>query len=310
MSSEPAPLRQNQVENRTLHDGPLLQIGHITVHPASSDPGPIESAERHVLALPLAGVFAKHDGPRRHVLATPGHALFIAAGQPYRLSFPGCLGDRCLALRLTSEGLERALPPAQAGEDFDASAMAPHAPLPGAVLLARSRLLARLRQGDADPLDVEEQGLGLLAACVSAARHRPTRRGKAGPDSLRRVRHVRRTQEAVWTQPARPWSLADLAAQACVSPGHLAHAFRAETGGTVYGYVVRSRLARALDAVLDSDADLTSIALDTGFSSHSHFTARFRAYFGVTPFGLRRIASGAQARELRRNVTAPMPHPT
>jgi len=29
--------------------------------------------------------------------------------------------------------------------------------------------------------------------------------------------------------------------------------------------------------------DLTMLALDTGFSSHSHFTAAFRRAFGCTP---------------------------
>lgn len=309
-SKAPFP-RPSQVEQRTLHQGALLQIGYIAVRPSSSEPGDIESAQRHVLALPLAGVFAKHDGPHHKVLATPAHALFIQAGQPYRLSFPGCVGDRCLALRLTSEGLARAMPEAQAGEGFDAASFAPHVPLPGAVMLARSHLFARLDRGDADALEAEELGLALLAATLQAARRQPGRRSagssSSSTDSARRVRHVRRTQEAVWSQPERPWTLAELAEQACVSASHLAHAFRAETGTTVYGYVLRSRLARALDAVLDSDAALTTIALDAGFSSHSHFTARFRAFFGHTPTALRQGASGALARELRRIVTAPQP---
>jgi methylphosphotriester-DNA--protein-cysteine methyltransferase len=56
-----------------------------------------------------------------------------------------------------------------------------------------------------------------------------------------------------------------------------------EFGTSVYRYAIRSRLAKALDAVLDSNLDLTTIALDAGFASHSHFTARFRAFFGVRP---------------------------
>jgi AraC-like DNA-binding protein len=31
---------------------------------------------------------------------------------------------------------------------------------------------------------------------------------------------------------------------------------------------------------------LTDLALDLGFSSHSHFTSAFRAYFGRTPSAL------------------------
>jgi AraC-like DNA-binding protein len=33
---------------------------------------------------------------------------------------------------------------------------------------------------------------------------------------------------------------------------------------------------------------LTEVALDLGYSSHSHFSAAFRALFGVTPSSVRR----------------------
>jgi AraC-like DNA-binding protein len=305
MRTEPRTLHLQ----RTLFDGELLQVGYIEVHPVSSTPGEVESAARHVLALPLAGVFAKHDGPRRQVIATPDHALFISAGQPYRLSFPGCIGDQCLALRFTSAALARLRPEAMAGETFDAAAFAPHALLPPAVMLARGRYWQRLACGKADPLEAEEGAIHLLDAALTAAqRMRGARTHRHGPPtnaSPRSLRHVQRTIEAVATQPERRWTLGDLAREVSVSPGHLAHVFRAETGTTVYGYVVRARLARALHAVLDSDAGLTEVALDAGFASHSHFTARFRALFGHTPLQVRRGVGGATARQLRRIATAP-----
>ena len=68
--------------------------------------------------------------------------------------------------------------------------------------------------------------------------------------------------------------------------------------------MLHERLARTLDAVLDGGDDLTAIALDAGFASHSHFTARFRSFFGCTPAALRRIATAAQLAELRKIVTA------
>ena len=119
------------------------------------------------------------------------------------------------------------------------------------------------------------------------------------------MRRLARTVEAISAEPQRKWTLGELAALACMSPSHLAHVFRAELGISVYGFVVRSRLAGALDAVLDSDAGLTEIALDAGFASHSHFTAKFRALFGRTPQQLRGDARGAALRELRRIVAAP-----
>ena len=66
---------QPSLVKRTLFDGDWLQIGYIAVRPTSSECGEIETSELNVLALPLAGVFAKHDGPRQQAIATPSHAL-------------------------------------------------------------------------------------------------------------------------------------------------------------------------------------------------------------------------------------------
>lgn len=296
------------VTRRTLFEGDWLQIGHIDVRPASSACGELETADLNVLALPLAGVFAKHDGPRRHVVATPSHALLISPDKPYRLSFPGCIGDRCLALRFTGAGLAHAMPEAMTGDGFDESMFRTHTLLPPAMMLARSELWHGLARGEIDALEAEERGIDLLEAALCAARRQPAapRRRAAHPcGSWVRMRQVARAVEAICAEPERKWTLGELADRACVSPGHLAHVFRAELGLSVYGYVMRSRLVRALDAVLDSDAGLTEIALDTGFASHSHFTAKFRALFGRTPQQLRRRASHAVARELRRIATAP-----
>ena len=104
---------------------------------------------------------------------------------------------------------------------------------------------------------------------------------------------MERVKEAIAVAPSRKWNVARLAKLANLSPFHLCHVFRQMVGTSIYDYVLQERLAHALDAVLDGDDDLTSIALDAGFASHSHFTARFRGFFGCTPAALRRTASAA-----------------
>ena len=49
------------------------------------------------------------------------------------------------------------------------------------------------------------------------------------------------------------------------------------------------RLARALDLLAQYD-DLTTLSLDVGFSSHSHFSAAFREAYGRTPSEFRHSA--------------------
>lgn len=297
-------------QRRTLYDSALLQIGHVAVQPHSTQCGPVEEARRPVLALPLAGVFAKHDSPRQQVVATRGLALLIRPGQPYRLSFPGAVGDRCLVLRWSDEALALAQPltAAAAHQGFGPPGLAAQVLLPPALLLALARLQHRLQQGPLDPLHAEEAGLALLGGVLAAAGSAEARaRPAQAVRPSRRGRAVQAALAAMACEPQRRWTLSDLARTAHVSPGHLAHLFPAELGITAYGCVLRLRLAGALPAVLDGHAGLTEVALQAGFASHSHFTAHFRALFGTTPQALRQRAPSGAGRELRRIATAPLP---
>jgi AraC-like DNA-binding protein len=111
-------------------------------------------------------------------------------------------------------------------------------------------------------------------------------------------------REAVALTPAANWSVTKLAEVASLSPFHLCHVFREMTGTSIYNYVLRERLALALDAVLDGGENLTAIALDAGFASHSHFTAHFRRFFGCSPTALRRGANTSRFAELSKIMTA------
>jgi AraC family transcriptional regulator len=276
-------------QRRALFDSDTTRVVELIARPRSAALGPTEQQTLNVLALPLAGVFARHRGARRRVLATPDHGLLLSAGVPYRVSFPGALGDVCLMLAFSTTGLARLMPEAIARDGFDERSFDDHALLPPALMLGARRLHRQLLQGeDRDALAVEEAVLGLLAGALGAARRARGRLRAIGPiDPRARLRPVERAQEAITFQPDRPWTLQSLADVASVSPYHLAHAFRREVGTSLHQYVLRARLSRALERVVGSDDDLTAVALDSGFSSHSHFTARFHAHFGITPRALR-----------------------
>jgi AraC-like DNA-binding protein len=275
---------------RVLHDATTLRVGHIVARPANDDCIDVEAPTQNVLALPLSGLFARHLSSRTHWIATPGHAVFFPAGRGYRMSFPGAIGDEVLVLQWSPEALGEALP--EAAQRFEGSVGFRVLLEPGH-MLRRARLRRRLEAGALDPLEIEEECAGLLASCLRIE----------GLESGARRDRVERVKEAIAVDPARAWTLAELSRIALLSPYHLAHVFRRQVGVPVYAYVLRSRLAAALGGVLDTDADITSIALDHGFSSHSHFTHRFRALFGVTPASLRRERPRG-ALERRKIVTA------
>jgi AraC-like DNA-binding protein len=90
---------------------------------------------------------------------------------------------------------------------------------------------------------------------------------------------------------ARRWTLGDIAAEIPGSPVYLTQVFQQVEGMPLYRYQLRLRLARSLD-LLEQFDDLTELALEVGFSSHSHFSAAFRQAYGRSPSDFKRTALG------------------
>jgi AraC family transcriptional regulator len=282
-----------EIRRKVLLESKTLQIGLFESRPSSDACGDVERQSLNAIVLPFAGLFAKHEAPGRHVTGTPSHAIYFAANAPYRISFPGGIGDRAITLRFAD-----ALAPEQTCDGAAAS----QGLLPAKAMMLRNLLWTRLEKGEADDFEAEALGLDLLNMSLASVRSGklPVRASA----QARRRRALERVKEAVASAPSNKWNVADLADLANLSPFHLCHVFRDMVGTSIYEYVLHERLAQSLDAVLDCGDDLTAIALDAGFASHSHFTARFKSFFGCTPAALRRVASSAQVAELRKILTA------
>jgi AraC-like DNA-binding protein len=287
--------RPLEITRGTLSESDTLHIGLFESHPTSDACGGIERQNAHVVVLPFSGLFAKHEAPGRHVLGTPSNAVLIAANTPYRLSFPGAIGDRALVLRF-----DEALAPDET--DGGNKTLASNGLLPAQAMMLRNLLWTRLEKHESDRFESEALGLDLLAMSLTSMRQEkpPSRR----PAQARRARALERVKEAIAVAPAAKWNITRLSRVANLSPFHLCHVFREMVGTSIYNYVLHERLAATLDAVLDDDGDLTTIALDAGFASHSHFTTRFRSFFGCTPAALRRTASARRLGEIRKIMTA------
>jgi AraC family transcriptional regulator len=83
--------------------------------------------------------------------------------------------------------------------------------------------------------------------------------------------------------------IADLAALADLSEAHFIRAFSAATGRSPYQYVIDKRLEASAELLRAGEAlSITEVANRMGFKSQSHFTARFRMRYGLTPRNYRR----------------------
>jgi AraC-like DNA-binding protein len=99
----------------------------------------------------------------------------------------------------------------------------------------------------------------------------------------RRREWIREAKTLLAARFDRRLALGDVARHLGLSPYYLCRTFRAFTGYTLHGYLNELRLRASLERLHERDDDLTGIALDLGFSSHSHFTSAFRRKFGITP---------------------------
>ena len=109
----------------------------------------------------------------------------------------------------------------------------------------------------------------------------PQVRGGLSPSVLNRVK------EYIHGHLADPLSLADLAQIAELSEYHFARMFKQSMGVAPHQYVMNARLIRAESLLRHTALDMTTIALDCGFSSTSHFSHRFKSLRGMAPSALR-----------------------
>jgi AraC family transcriptional regulator len=166
-------------------------------------------------------------------------------------------------------------------------------PAPAAAGFLHARLLREFARTDtvrADAMVIEETALHLAAGVLRTAVASHTGAApRAGPPATSQAQeHVAAAREFLAVHCLSPIKLADVAAAAGCSPWHLARSFHLVTGATIHRHRMALRLRAALDRILSSREDLTSIALACGFCDHSHLTAAFRREFGLTPTAARR----------------------
>jgi AraC family transcriptional regulator len=97
---------------------------------------------------------------------------------------------------------------------------------------------------------------------------------------------IRRTKLFLDGNSSRPVRLGDVARAVGASPAYLTDVFRRFEGMSLHKYLVQLRLAKALIELPHAN-DLSQLALDLGFSSHSYFAASFRRAFDSTPSAFR-----------------------
>lgn len=127
------------------------------------------------------------------------------------------------------------------------------------------------------------------------------RRAPAGRPLLPAHPAVQAVRDILDRDFAHPWRLADLGRLAGVSPNHLAQLFRAEVGVAPHQYLIRQRIERAREMLVQTDVPITQVALELGFASSQHFAKTFRRAVGCPAADFRRRARGRRTRRRRKS---------
>jgi len=295
------------LHRQLLYHSPGVSICDVCCRPEFRERGPEEHADKHLVVFPRSGVFLKQVAGKEFVV-DPNHVAFFNEGESYRCAHPVGSGDDCTAFEFRPEALQEVI-----GVFSPTATERPHRLFEFTHVLSNQRVFVfqqRLRRqllsGVADALMIEESSLDLLAAVVRNAYLdrgiRPMRRRAATRQAHRE--QSEKTRLFLADRFSENLSLGDIARAVHSSTFHLARIFHRETGMTMHQYRNDLRLRAALERLVEGQADLTALALDLGFSSHSHFSDAFRRAFGIPPSECRRSASLKWLREMSKILKA------
>lgn len=254
-----------------------------------------ECNEGASIVFPRRGVFRKRSN-RGEIVADPCAVVFFDDGEHYRIDHPVPGGDECTVFHLPPGILTEML--SDCGVHPRGSREVACFPLDGMGTDGREFMVhERLRRmatraAPEDRLGLDEAILNLCARVTAWAATAAGIRGKRHrADTVRAHREWCYRARAYLAQRFREEvSLDEMARHVHCSPYHLCRVFRADTGMSLHRFQVRLRLRAALSRMSEARSDLTMLALDLGFSNHSHFTRWFRREFGVSPSEARRLS--------------------
>jgi AraC-like DNA-binding protein len=272
-----------------LIQSPLALVEDLRCHGVRPRTGPEAYSPHFQVCLPYRGLFVWHVGGD-DVVSDANQVLFVSGGEAYRLSEPLPGGYAELIVTPARALLAELVQTTAARLPFHPLFRRRSRRADLELQVLRARLLHLADSGGGDRLAAEEVVIAILRAALAA--DAPARQPGRATQRL-----IRRTKEFVEAQLSDPFRLSDVARAVGASPAYLTDVFRRFEGLPLHKYVLQSRLARAL-VELPHANDLTMLALDLGFSSHSHFTAAFRKAFRCTPSEFRESTRACRQRRI------------
>lgn len=270
-------------EVNSLLDTGTVELRDVCCSGACRHRGPEECPASTHLVFAYRGVYLRHVGSDQAV-ADANHVLFFNAGEGYQVSHPIGGSDASLSLAVADDLLSELAPKPILNDRGIAAFRRQYQRIDPRAQTLVALLRHCLDHGTIEPLEAESLALTLVCRSLGPRTSRECRATYASRRLADRVKVL------LAGDLSRRWTLTDIAAEIRSSSVYLTQVFQRVEGIPLYRYHLRLRLARALDLIARCD-DLSALAADLGFSSHSHFSAAFRQAYGRSPTAFKKIAT-------------------
>ncbi|MEW6366071.1 MAG: AraC family transcriptional regulator [Acidobacteriota bacterium] len=241
------------------------------------------------LAVVRQGAFSYRTGRQTHLVG-PGAVILVNPGESYEIlrefdshaqstvfEYPEAVMEQLVSRMRT--GIERAR-----GRYF-AVPVLPPAPR----IEALHRLVWVAIRDAGDRLRLLELLCTIAAEVSREAEAACEAQDGVTPVSRRRFARARVRDAArfIETHAKDPVTLSDVSTALQLSRFHFVRMFRQEVGLTPHQYLIRMRLRRSINLLLETALPVTEIASVAGFGDLSHLSHAFRKHVGCPPGALR-----------------------
>lgn len=304
------PLQQIENDRIKYASGDLFTLG-------SEDRGLVDrgwvgeqrTGNRHVVAFSLRPVEVHFEGELPVVLA-PTTIAMVHPNCAYTRHARSEQGQRTLFISMEEQTLRSVLARHTSAEPDDADDLFPMRFGPSdarsqAMAIQLDRLLHRDRI-EIQPMEFDELAMGIVDQAIGAViQHQQGSQTSDLPEHTRRQQRgwVDDAISRMCLDPSRAWTLNELADAVELSPAYLSRLFRKHTGHTLSQTLTIIRLLRVVERLPDMRGSLTRLAVECGFSSHSHMSHAFQSVLHLSPSTVAK-SDRASRSEVRRLLTS------
>ncbi|MDJ0708904.1 MAG: AraC family transcriptional regulator [Woeseiaceae bacterium] len=288
------PNNELQPIEQYVYEGDLVRIGRFDCHKDDSYFPVTESVADNMYVLATRALWLRR-GTKEFQYVGPGSVLFHPAG--CTIERRQAHGDRDLAYWFAVEPatFEEALTRYGYGDEVPCDVL----PSDPSTHLRIASILNYVCDEQFDRLETESRVLSLLdhichsmrglrnATCELVVRQQAKHKARRLVDNAKAYINENLTDNN---------GLSDVAREIGVSSYYLCRLFKSVCGLTVHEYKTRQRLVHVFEALKSgAGEDLAGLALDTGFSSHSHLTRMFARRYGIAPSQFRKLVQSRQS---------------